>query len=235
MNIFSTIKNIAAAALTVGLVLYSMSSAVAQGQSETKRFFGIGEPLTAEELPVGDFRDALLALSTQARANALGILRRSTTPAQDFVDMRVDERGFIHYVDPAPDEAVEGAEEPALPSGIAVADVFKLHSKPGAANVLYVDFDGHDLIDTRWNVYSGQTVLNMRPFDLDGDHTTFSQAEIDRITESWRRVAEDFAPFDIDVTTEEPAFTINPTNGRIEYAPNVGHNLVTRQQDNNGY
>ncbi|MCK5478165.1 MAG: hypothetical protein KAI44_04555 [Methylococcales bacterium] len=235
MKMYTAIKNFAAATLTVGLVLYSTSWAVAQGQSETKRFFGIGEPLTAEELPAGNFRKTLLTLSPQARANALNILRQSNTPVQDFVDMRVDERGFIHYVDPAPDEAVEGAEEPALPSDIAQADVFKLHSKPGAANVLYIDFDGHNLIDTRWNVYSGQTVLYMRPFDLDGDHTTFSQTEINRIAESWRRVAEDFAPFDIDVTTEEPPFTLNPTTGRIEYATNVGHNLVTRQQDDNGY
>lgn len=236
MNMFNTFKNLTSVVFTVSLFFYSTSSIGAQNNKpETKRFFGIGEPLTVEELPAGNFRDTLLSLSPQARANALAILRRVNTPVQDFVYMRADERGFIHYVDPAPDDVIESTGDPILPSGITSADVFKLHSKPGAAKVLYVDFDGHELIGTRWNLYSGQAILNMRPFDLDGDHTSFSQTEIDRIAESWRRVAEDFAPFDIDVTTEEPPFTINSTNGRIEYGSNVGHNLVTRQQDDNGY
>ncbi|MCU0793924.1 MAG: autotransporter-associated beta strand repeat-containing protein [Opitutaceae bacterium] len=42
------------------------------------------------------------------------------------------------------------------------------------------------------------------PFDLDGDETTFSATELNRIIGIWQRVAEDFAIYDIDVTTEEP-------------------------------
>ena len=95
--------------------------------------------------------------------------------------MRVDEHGFIHYVDPVIELGEENAGEPELPEGITEANVFSLHSKPGASSVLYVDFDGHDLIDTRWNVYSGQTTLNMRPYDLDGNYTSFSTAEVTRI------------------------------------------------------
>ncbi len=203
--------------------------------SQQGRVFGIGEPAAARELPAGQFKDALLALPSQARGRALGILRGTTTPEQDFVDMRVDENGFIYYVDPVIELGEENAGEPELPEGITEANVFTLHSKPGASSVLYIDFDGHDLIGTRWNVYSGQSTLNMRRFDLDGNDTNFSTAEVTRIAETWRRVAEDFAPFDIDVTTEEPPFTVNPTSGRIEYASNVGHNLVTQQQDANGY
>jgi hypothetical protein len=201
--------------------------------------FGLGAPSAASELPAGQFRDTLLALEPQARARAMAILRAAITPAADFEFMRVDEQGGILYVDPAPEdgagEAAEGDSGAALADPIIEADVFTLHSKPGAATVLYIDFDGHDLINTRWNVYSGQTVLNMLPYDLNGDPSTFTQSELNRIAESWRRVAEDFAPFDIDVTTEEPPFTVNATTGRIEYASNVGHNLVTKQQDANGY
>lgn len=42
-------------------------------------------------------------------------------------------------------------------------------------------------------------------FDLDGVPSTFSSTELQRIQMIWKRVAEDFAPFDVDVTTEEPA------------------------------
>jgi hypothetical protein len=42
------------------------------------------------------------------------------------------------------------------------------------------------------------------PFDLDGVPYTFSTAELQRIQAIWQRVAEDFAPFDVNVTTEAP-------------------------------
>ncbi|MGR9037682.1 MAG: hypothetical protein ACU83O_14015, partial [Gammaproteobacteria bacterium] len=184
MNFYGLTKYLVITTFSLFSVLYSSSSLMAQGQSGTKRFFGIGEPLTVEELPAGRFRDAMRALSPQARANALGILQRGIVPVADFEFMRVDKHGFIFYVDPAPDEAAESSGEPTLASGIALDNIFRLHSKPGASKTLYVDFDGHDLIDTIWNGYSGRTVLNMRPFSLDGDYASFSQTEINRIAES---------------------------------------------------
>lgn len=41
-------------------------------------------------------------------------------------------------------------------------------------------------------------------FDVDGNSSTFSPDEVSRITEIWRRVAEDYAPFNINVTTVNP-------------------------------
>ena len=37
---------------------------------------------------------------------------------------------------------------------------------------------------------------------MDADNTTFSDAELTRIQAIWQRVAEDFAPFNVDVTTD---------------------------------
>jgi len=42
------------------------------------------------------------------------------------------------------------------------------------------------------------------PFDLDGLPYSFSSAELERIQYIWKRVAEDYSPFDVDVTTEPP-------------------------------
>jgi hypothetical protein len=220
------------AAATVAAAASLLS--VAPADAQTRQVFGVGEPASISELPDGTFRSALEALPPQARGRALGILKQSNVPVEDFDFMRVDPRGNIFYVDPS-FEAEGTEEEVAPPAAITQTEVFQLHSKPGAANILYLDFDGHDLIDTAWNGYSGQSVLYMKPYSSDSDYSNFSTSELDRIAESWRRVAEDFAPFDVDVTTEEPPFTINQSTGRIEYGSNVGHILTTNQRDVNGY
>ncbi|NNE84044.1 MAG: hypothetical protein HKN28_08750 [Alphaproteobacteria bacterium] len=137
--------------------------------------------------------------------------------------MRVSPRGDLFFEDPA-FEADGDLDEIVPPAEISEANVFLLHSKPGAANILYLDFDGHDVTGTVWNDNAGVSVLNMRPYSTDSDYANFSTSEIDRIAESWRRVAEDFAPFDIDVTTEDPGAS----------GSNVGHILVTQKQDASG-
>ncbi|KAF6263053.1 hypothetical protein COO60DRAFT_1635476 [Scenedesmus sp. NREL 46B-D3] len=38
----------------------------------------------------------------------------------------------------------------------------------------------------------------------DGDRSTFNAEELADIVAVWRAVAEDFAPFDVDVTTVDP-------------------------------
>ena len=70
-------------------------------------------------------------------------------------------------------------------------DTFLLHSNPGATQILYIDWDGHK---------KG----GYKPWDMDGDPHTFSDAERTVIQQTWFSVSEDFLPFNIDVTTEEP-------------------------------
>ena len=118
-----------------------------------------------------------------------------------------DERGRLFYVC---DWGLSGAKGsgssgtgPHLlvdsPAGYPYEKTLRLHSRPGATKVIYLDFDGHDASSTSW----GNDAI-ARPFDFDGDPSTFSNSERDRMQYIWRRVAEDFALFDIDVTTEDP-------------------------------
>lgn len=82
---------------------------------------------------------------------------------------------------------------------------FRLHSRPGARLVIFLDFDGHTTSGTSWNTsFTGGADFTTPTFDLDGSPATFSSAEQTRIQNIWRRVAEDFAAFDVDVTTEDP-------------------------------
>lgn len=87
----------------------------------------------------------------------------------------------------------------------ATVDAFQLHSLPGATRVIYLDFDGHVASGTSWNTsYTGGADIVSQPFDLDGDPATFSAGERAVIQAIWKRVAEDYAPFAVDVTTQDP-------------------------------
>jgi hypothetical protein len=88
--------------------------------------------------------------------------------------------------------ATNGLASKALPAPLE--DTFLLHSLPGATEILYLDYDGFNGI---WGNYTA--------WDTDGDPNTYSDAERTTIQEVWMAVAEDFLPFNIDVTMELPA------------------------------
>lgn len=110
-------------------------------------------------------------------------------------------------------EAPPQASEPSDGTGLvadevvaeeALSSTFSLHSKPGAARVVYLDFDGGSLLANNSWINYGLSTLLVPGWSLDGS-ASFSDSERRLIQEVWARVAEDYAPFDIDVTTEEPA------------------------------
>lgn len=80
-----------------------------------------------------------------------------------------------------------------------------LHSDPEAEQKIFLDFDGHVVSSTGWNEWNGGRPIQAPAFDIDGDPTRWSGTELAIIEEVWLRVAEDFAPFAIDVTTESPS------------------------------
>ena len=212
-----------------------MGSAMTPGPvaADQQRMYGRHHPFDVERLPGGHLRRLLEDLSPRARARALKWLHNFDFPAADAVStLRVDAEGSVLYVDPAPTEtptdspaggapAVGGA----TPVAITNADAFRLHSKPGAARVLYLDFDGHVISGTAWNaVYGGNLTYDALPYDIDGNPGSFSAAELQNIINIWRRVTEDYALFDVDITTEEPA----------SFNANAGRAVITNDSDRNG-
>ena len=79
-----------------------------------------------------------------------------------------------------------------------------LNSLPGATAVAYLDMDGQVVSGTSW--FSGKTITAR------GISSTFTQAQM---TEIWRRIAEDYAPFAINVSTEESVYLAAASNRRI--------------------
>lgn len=86
-----------------------------------------------------------------------------------------------------------------------VSETFQLHSLPGADHTIYLDFDGHVTTGTSWNFDPDfPSVITTPAWSLDSDRNSFNNAELINIQQVWARVAEDFAPFRVNVTTEEP-------------------------------
>ncbi len=84
-------------------------------------------------------------------------------------------------------------------------DTFRLHSNSGASKRIYLDFDGHVTSGTIWNSnYTGGQNIVTPSFDIDGNTAAFSDSERERIQLIWERVSEDYIPFNVDVTTEDP-------------------------------
>ncbi len=119
--------------------------------------------------------------------------------------MRLDKRGRVFIVEeldqPMHATPVSAADTSLLDGTLLPLDqTFLLHSRPGAKRTIYLNFKGATLTGTAWNGTGGS--LTALPFDIDGIPYTFSTTELQRIQYIWQRVAEDFAPFDVDVTTE---------------------------------
>lgn len=122
----------------------------------------------------------------------------------------VDRDARLYYVEPMSPEmqaaAASGKPAAKKPPKPPVGDgpvAPALSSLPGSNRVIYIDFNGHTITGTAWNSGANQTV-NVTPYDTDGDASTFSAAENAVITETWQRIAEDYAPFDVNVTTVDP-------------------------------
>lgn len=107
---------------------------------------------------------------------------------------------------PSPRATTDGtalaSAEPA--ASYTLAETFSLHSRPGATRTVYLDFDGGTLLSTNSWLLNGLTSLLFPGWTLDSS-AAFSDAERTVVQEVWARVSEDYAPFDVDVTTQEPA------------------------------
>ncbi len=194
------------------------------------------------KIPEGTFREALLALEEPARTWALAKLARLQVPKEDFSCLHLSKSGDLFYAcdfhgghpkKPSVQSAAAAhasASSPTAAAPVAMAAALPIasppirHSRPGSPNVLYLDFNGMTITGTEWNTDTGVATYTAKPYDLDGNPTTFSDYEQEQIILIWARVAEDYAPFNVDVTTEEPA-VFTSTTGRA---------LITSDVDANG-
>lgn len=79
-----------------------------------------------------------------------------------------------------------------------------LHSRAASTRKIFLDFDGHTTTNTNWNGLANISVIVTPAYNKDSNISTFSLEEQADIIAMWRAVAEDYAMFDVDVTTEDP-------------------------------
>ncbi|MBT8270490.1 MAG: PKD domain-containing protein, partial [Bacteroidia bacterium] len=199
--------------------LFCSFSAFSQTQTNSQKL---------KQLPLNhELREAYEKLEPQAMTKADSWLNKLSLPEDDFNTIELDKAGGVFYVEPvvSTDPNSEALEKPLNNSQkIAASDIFTLHSKPGASRVVYVNFVGYTFSGTAWNDSAGVGTFVARPYDSNGNDEVFTTSEINDMASIWSRISEDYAAFDIDVTTEPPS----------SFGPNVGHILITNRTDANG-
>jgi hypothetical protein len=118
-------------------------------------------------------------------------------------------------------------------ASVAVSTPPAYHSRPGATRRIYLDFNGGIVTGTAWNNdpgYGSVASWNVKAWSQDADRTTFNDAEQAWMKRVWQRVAEDYAAFDVDVTTDT-AYDPDIYTGNKD---NVGWLLICETIDNNG-
>lgn len=116
--------------------------------------------------------------------------------------LRISKDALLFYADDLLNASVGDG---IIPNNPTVADIpdeytFFLHSRPTATAKVYLNFKGATITTPYWN--SGNTLV-LAPYTIDTD-PAFSVTEQDNIQAIWRSVSEDYAPFNVDVTTEKP-------------------------------
>ncbi len=134
----------------------------------------------------------------------------------------VDREGAVFYKDRGVDPSADSPRTTATaPLAAPLSETFALHSNPDANLTLLLDFDGAQVSGTGWNA-SGIASAFHAGWDPAGDGTGFSEAERAKIQQVWAMVAEDYAPFDVDVTTEDvPGRVLRSSSADSEYGTRV--------------
>jgi hypothetical protein len=202
------------------LAAVQVPQAAAQGKTQYN---------SVQELPQGELRKSIEKMSPSTRAEAIRRLNELAPAQADLKYLRASPSGHLFYVDP-PAPPVKKINEAPPKGSTAIVNInpaiaFALHSKPGAPRVVYLNFRGENVTGTQWNAMSGRTTHPMKAYSEDANLAAFTQAELNTIAEVWKRISEDFAPFNIDVTTQRPA----------AFGPNVGHILFSNRVDSNGF
>ena len=117
-------------------------------------------------------------------------------------------------------------QDPVLAELIpSVSTLRNLQSRPGSANVLYIDYWGGSLTDSFWNAnYTSNAPINYTPYSNDPNTSSFSSSERYSMWLAWREAVEDFAPFDLNITTSRAVYDAAAITNRSQM-------IVTTTQD----
>ena len=148
--------------------------------------------------------------SAAVDSSGSGVLAREDAETMHCVSMPID---FSATVEPS---EAELADVPDLDG------LFNLESRPGATNVVYIDYDGGVTSGTGWNDrYTGGADIVYEPFSGDFDTSSFSEYDQYLMYVGWLEMAEDYAPFDVNITTKLSVYesTARTNRSRLNATP----------------
>ena len=212
----------AVATLGVAASLLGTSAAIAGASTDPQPILDRNVSGGAAVRALGDNLDEVARRYHRTPAEFADLLREDRT-------LWLDPTGMLHVKDPLPTRPVEGTPAPE-PGPFPNDQTFNLHSNVGAERTIFLDFDGGPVSGTAWNDFYTIPTTSQPAFDLDGDPSTWNQAEHDTIQSVFQRVAEDFRPFNVDVTTQDPgpAALNRASNADTEFGTRV---LITPSTD----
>ncbi|MEM9041652.1 MAG: zinc-dependent metalloprotease family protein [Actinomycetota bacterium] len=159
-----------------------------------------GEILYSEPSPMGPIPEPEIgpevvdALAGQA---ALGILPSERSFTGETPEQTPQNAGAAVGDDPA-----------NFTGGATFVEAFSLNSRPGADHTIFLDFDGHVTTGQIWNDMAGvpdPLITGAYSRETNGnENESFSQLELDSIVAIWAQVVDDFAAWNVNVTTEDP-------------------------------
>ena len=182
--------------------------------------------------------DSMTVISFQDRAGALTIIERHNKIVAmqlhdvstgeiyrsefdgygrgEFIKQDINQYLCADYPEP-PSYGLEEIEA-RLPEHIpSLPDLHQLQSKPSSPRTLYLNNWGGRLSGTIWNNnYNSGNDIDYTPYSYDADTANFSDLEKKLIWLVWREVAEDYAIFDINVTTSQAVFDATPVGQRSQ-------------------
>jgi len=167
--------------------------------------------------------DSFGSLEVHLIGNAVAGITLNDTDNGKIYRARIDGNGTgdLAEIDPnsilclemptAPDEEVSEGRLARIPAGLTVELVSKLESRPGATNTVFIDNWGGTFVGPEWN---GGVPINYTPYSNDDDTTSFSQVDINYIWLAWAEMAEDYADFDVNITTNTGVYNNAPVANR---------------------
>jgi hypothetical protein len=200
------LRLLVASTLTLGgLTLLPSTPATAAGARCEEL---LPEPTVAQELftDAGRERGDLTADEEQALDVAAPVLGDARTLGAEAVSddtLVLDTCGVPFVAEEAPEDTSAPAPAMEAAAADATGDAFALHSRPGARKTIYLDLDGAVTTGTAWNAGYDASTITSPAYSQDSD-PAFSAQELADVRTIWQVVAEDFAAFDVDVTTERP-------------------------------
>ena len=167
------------------------------------------------EVAMKSLGDYVAERSGLARAGwdpSTGISKKAWASALADESVKVGKSGRAFVIEPLLSEAdMLAATERAVPvhTNISLANAFSLNSRPGSPRTIFLDLNGHNVSGSYWDdndIFGSSGASRAIPgYNIQGDSNNYSTLERQNIIDMWSSVAEDFAMFDVNVTTQTPS------------------------------